>query len=178
MTFRRLLRIELFGASLMAILGSMLHFAFGWSDDWPPLALIAAVNESIWEHLKLAFWPGLFWGAIMPLPVGLRRRDALAAKGVSLLVTSVLIVAVFTSYKALLGDNLLILDIGTFIAAIVAGQLLSAWVLSHRTWQRVAWIGLVLISVQTVAFGIFTFLSPDHWLFIEESSGIRGIPVP
>jgi hypothetical protein len=35
----------------------LLHFAFGWSGRWLPLALVAPVNESVWEHLKMAYWP-------------------------------------------------------------------------------------------------------------------------
>ena len=52
---------ELASAAFMVLAGSGLHFAFDWSAGWPPLALIAAVNESIWEHLKLAFWPGPYF---------------------------------------------------------------------------------------------------------------------
>ena len=92
---RSILVFELAGAVFMVVLGSALHFLFDLAGGWPTLALIAAVNESIWEHLKLAFWPGLFWAGFAPLPAGLRRRELLAVKGPGLLVTAILIVAIF-----------------------------------------------------------------------------------
>jgi hypothetical protein len=38
--------------------------------------------------------------------------------------------------------------------------------------------GLGLLGLQVLAYGLFSFLPPDHWLFIEAGSGLRGIPVP
>jgi len=171
---------ELCGAVFMVVAGSGLHFLFAAAGGWLPLALIAAVNESIWEHLKLAFWPGLVWAAFAPLPAGLRRRDILAVKGPGLLVTALLIVVVFTTYVAILGHNLLALDIGTFVAAIVFGQALSAALLALGPFRSgvVLRAGLGLLVLQVLAYSLFTFVPPDHWLFVEASSGVRGIPAP
>ena len=162
----------------MVVAGSALHFAFDWSNGWRPLAVVAAVNESVWEHLKLAFWPGAFWAMFAPAPVGLRRTDLMAAKGLTLLVTAVLIVAVFRSYTAILGRNLLPLDIGTFVLAILIGQALSAALLSRGAPFGAAtlWAGLALFGAQLAAYGLLTFFAPDYPLFIEAGSGSRGIP--
>ena len=161
----------------MIALGSSLHFVFDWSGGCTALALVAAVNESIWEHLKLAFWPGVLWGAVMPVRSGFRRIEIFAVKGVSLLIAAGLIVLVFTSYTAILGKNLLMFDIGTFVFAILVGQLLSAWLLAQGNgWRR--WLfmpGLVLLVMQLTAYSLFTYFPPDHWLFIETHSGLRGI---
>ena len=164
----------------MVVVGSAFHFLFEMAGRWPPLALIAAVNESIWEHLKLAFWPGLFWAGFAPLPTGLRRRDLLTVKGPSLLVTAFLIVVVFTTYTAILGRNLLALDIGTFVLAILIGQALSVALLAGGAFRRSSLMraGLWLLGLQILAYSLFTFLPPDHWLFIDENSGLRGIPAP
>ena len=42
-------------------MGGALHFVLDLSGGWRPLALIAAVNESTWEHLKIGFWPALIY---------------------------------------------------------------------------------------------------------------------
>ncbi|PQO24012.1 hypothetical protein C2I36_05295 [Rhodobacteraceae bacterium WD3A24] len=168
------------GAVFMVAVGSALHFLFDLAGGWPPLALIAAVNESIWEHLKLAFWPGFLWAGFAPPPAGMRRRGLLAVKGPSLLVTAVLIVTVFTTYTTILGRNLLALDIGTFVLAILIGQALSVALLAGGVFRHSALVraGLWLLMLQILAYSLFTFLPPDHWLFIEASSGVRGISAP
>ena len=177
-SMRSVLVFEMAGAVMMIVVGSALHFLFDVAGRWPPLALIAAVNESIWEHLKLAFWPGLLWAGFAPPPGGLRRRELLAVKGPTLLVTAVLIVTIFTSYTAILGYNLLALDIGTFGLAILIGQALSVALLAGDAFRHSVLMraGLSLLFLQILAYSLFTFLPPDHWLFIEGSTGVRGIP--
>jgi hypothetical protein len=41
--------------------GCMLHFLYRWTGFWPPVAWLTAVNDSLWEHGKPAFWPALAW---------------------------------------------------------------------------------------------------------------------
>jgi len=52
------------GIILIVVLGSVLHFAFEWSRRWTPVAMIAAVNESVWEYLKLGFWLALAYAIL------------------------------------------------------------------------------------------------------------------
>ena len=61
---KRILRWEIAGVAVIIILGTTLHFWFEWTGYWRPMALIAAVNESTWEHFKMAFWPGFFFSLI------------------------------------------------------------------------------------------------------------------
>jgi len=170
-------KTEALGAAFMILSGSALHFAFEWSSNWQPVALIAAVNESIWEHLKLAFWPGLFWVALSSHMRLASIVPKLAIRGFTLLITAVLIVSIFSTYTGILGQNYLALDIGTFAISIVIGQVIAAW-LSQRIDQGPPLIpaGLAFLAFQVIAFSLFTFFPPDHWLFIESSTGIRGIP--
>lgn len=39
------------------LLGSLLHFVYGWSGSNVFAAGFSAVNESTWEHMKLLFFP-------------------------------------------------------------------------------------------------------------------------
>ncbi|MCJ7665514.1 MAG: DUF6512 family protein, partial [Actinobacteria bacterium] len=54
---KKLLTWEMLGILFAFILGSLLHFTFELSGSWGPMALISGVNESVWEHLKIGFWP-------------------------------------------------------------------------------------------------------------------------
>ncbi len=168
---------EMAGAVFIICVGSALHFTFVWSGRLPVVALVAAVNESIWEHLKLAFWPGLLWALLPPSAGGAPLLSRLAARGVSLAATAGLIVTIFTGYTAILGDNLLALDIGTFVVAVIAGQGLAAWLIPQMArWRRLASLGLAALALQFAAYAAFTFHPPQHWLFVDSRTGITGIP--
>ena len=49
---------------LIIILGIILHFLYEWSGKNKFVATFSAVNESTWEHLKLAFFPILIFGIV------------------------------------------------------------------------------------------------------------------
>ena len=50
---------ELAGIVFIVIIGSMLHFTFELFGHQSVVGVFSAVNESMWEHLKLGFWPAL-----------------------------------------------------------------------------------------------------------------------
>ena len=54
-----ILKFEIISAIFMLVVGTLLHFTFGWSNNNPLIGTFSAVNESTWEHLKLLFFPML-----------------------------------------------------------------------------------------------------------------------
>ena len=58
------------GILCVSILGTLLHFTYRWSGRNPLIGLIAPVNESVWEHMKLLFFPmHLSIGKIQPCDI-------------------------------------------------------------------------------------------------------------
>lgn len=174
---RRLFRWELLGIPFVVLMGSALHYAFAWSGNWNPIALMAPVNESVWEHFKLAFWPGGLWAIIEYAALKLDARAFWSTKGYALLVSPILIVILFYGYTAMLGRNVLALDIATFVIAVAAAQLASAQLFSANIQaRRVSLIGIGLLVCQLAAYSTFTFFPPPLGLFEDGRNGIRGIP--
>ena len=46
---------QFLGLIFVSVSGVLLHFAFDWSDGSFFIAPFSAVNESIWEHMKLIY---------------------------------------------------------------------------------------------------------------------------
>jgi hypothetical protein len=168
---------ELWGIAFITIVGSLLHFVFQWSGGWRPVALVGAVNESTWEHLKLAFWPAIFL-ALIEYP---RLRGSVnnfwLAKGLSILLMPLAIVVLFYGYKAVLGHHYFVLDILIFIIAVGAGQLVSYRLLmAADRGSAGAALGVVLIVVMVAAFSLLTYFPPHNFLFEGPRTGGYGIP--
>ena len=43
------------------MIGTLSHFFYQWSGENFFVGLLSPVNETIWEHLKLLFFPALFY---------------------------------------------------------------------------------------------------------------------
>lgn len=52
------------GLVLFSILSIPLHFSYAWLGKLNMVGMFTPINESIWEHLKLLFWPLLLWWGI------------------------------------------------------------------------------------------------------------------
>jgi len=173
---RSILRWELVGIAIISVVGSALHFVFEWSGNWAPVGVIAAVNESVWEHFKLAFWPALFY-AILEYPFFRRStNNFMLAKATGIYVMPIAIAVIFYSYTAVIGHEILIVDILSFFIAVAIGQLTSYKILTIR--QLPAWLdklGLVLVILLAIAYGVFTFYPPHLPIFRDAVSGGYGI---
>jgi len=54
MTMNAVVLVSLFMIVPLGLLGSGLHFLFDWTKHNRFVALFSAVNESYWEHIKIA----------------------------------------------------------------------------------------------------------------------------
>ena len=174
--WREIRKWELIGIAVIASVGSMMHFAFEWSGELPPVGVFAAVNESVWEHFKIAFWPALFY-AIIEYPF-LRRYTSnfFIAKAIGIYVMPVVIAAIFYAYTAIFGEEILIVDISIFFVAVALGQLASYKILTMKQWPRwICGVGVVMVILLAAAFGIFTFYPPELGIFRDAVSGGYGI---
>lgn len=166
----------LFGIPFIIVSGSALHFVFGWSGHWKPVAIVAAVNESVWEHLKLAFWPGLLWAFLESWSVRSNAGRFWAAKGLALVVAPLLIVSLFYGYTSFIGRNWLTLDITIFVIAVAGSQLISIWLLQSQALDKLRHMGIGALIIQLTAFSTFTYFPPPFSIFEDTRNGMRGIP--
>jgi hypothetical protein len=173
---RSVLRWELVGIIVISVLGSLLHFAFEWAGGWKPLGVISAVNESVWEHLKIGFWPALFYG-IFEYPFLRKLTDNfIIAKATGIYAIPFAIVVLFYSYTAATGREILIVDIIIFVIAIAIGQVVSYRILT--THKLAAWLnkfGLAILLALAIAFGVLTFFPPELPIFRDPIMGTYGI---
>jgi hypothetical protein len=160
----------LWGFLGIALVGTLLHNAYVLTRPYVFFALIAPVNESVWEHLKMAYWGVLIWTMIEGLTVRKNMKNPFPALAVGIAVFILTIVVVFYSYTAFTHTSVLWVDISTF----VAGAWLSRWFIC-RIWkspemkkpaQRIA---LVFLLTLALVFMMFTFYPPESDIFIDHS---------
>jgi len=168
---KQILIWEIIGVITIIMLGGPLHFLFEASGYWRPVALIAAVNESIWEHMKMFFWPGLLFAGFQYLFIGKRIPSYWSGKLVGLIVTPVLSTITFVAYMAIeraSGDFSPndVITIGSSMVCVCVAQAACYRVLTSAslstTITRFNSLGYLLLIV---AFSAFTYFPPRLYLF-------------
>lgn len=165
------------GFILTVLAGSLLHFVYEWSGKSKIIAPFSAVNESVWEHLKLLFVPMLLFGAAEYFIYGKNQKNFIPVRLLSILLGMGLIVTAFYTYSGIIGKNFLAADILIFVAAVYAayrysGKMLGTQKLSSHLAIGLAVLGTVLLIVCAFAF---TFSPPHIALFRDPVSGAFGI---
>lgn len=106
---------------IIFILGVLAHFLYDLSHENKILGLFTAVNESTWEHIKIAITPMLIWSLIDGYFFG-SNPNYFTAKLASLLIVTFFIPFVFYTYTRLSKKPLLPVDILTFLDAIILAE--------------------------------------------------------
>ncbi|MDX1799102.1 MAG: DUF6512 family protein [Candidatus Lokiarchaeia archaeon] len=169
---------EIIGILFITFLGSFLHFLFELSGYIPLVGAIAAVNESVWEHLKLGFWPLVLFSLIEYRFVRKDTNNFIIAKTVAAFIIPVVIIVFFYTYTSILGTDLLFLDIFSFVLSIVIAQLVSYKILTldkiSNTYSIVSMISLIVLGVM---FIVFTYFPPYFPLFEDPITNSYGIVI-
>jgi hypothetical protein len=173
---KSILRWDLGGIAFIVVLGSVLHFAFEWSGRAIPIGPIAAVNESVWEHLKLGFWPALIYAALEYGRFGKSANNFPLAKTIGIYLIPITIVVLYYAYTAILGYGPLQIDITIFVIAVILGQLMSCKLLiASPLPARLNRFAPIALAVLGVLFVLFTFYTPQLSVFRDPVSGGYGI---
>jgi hypothetical protein len=170
----------LLGIPFIIVIGSMMHFVYDWSGNLTIVGIFAPVNESIWEHLKMTFWPTLFWWLLGYLLLHKTSRIATCqwffACSISLIVCPLVIVSFYYSYTGAFGIHSLILDIFSMILGVIIAQFLALHIYRYINSSFLyCMIAFATIFILMIAFIYFTFSPPQIPLFLDSSTGSYGM---
>ena len=153
---------------LTALAGLGLHRLF---DLWPSVMteFFAPVNESLWEHVKLLYWPYLAAGVYMTGRGRWSRSSWLAALlgGCCLLVV--------LGWQVHLHIGVPAAHVALYVALVVLLFLLPELWQAPESWTGVLSAGAIVLCGMIVCW---TIMPPNHPLFHDLSLADTFFPVP
>ena len=166
---------QISGFIFAAVAGTLLHFLFDWTGGNVVVSVFSAVNESIWEHLKLLFYPMVAIAVIEYFFWGKDVASFWCIKLIGILIGLVLIPVVYYSYTGILGVKADWFNITIFFLA--AG--IVYWVETKLyqwgyTCQISSKLAVILICFIAAIFTVFTFLPPYIPFFQDPITGTYG----
>lgn len=173
---KKLLWFSLAGVLFIFGLGAVMHFLYEWTGYQRWAAIIAPVNESVWEHTKMMVLPILLWGLVEFLVLKSPLKPWLSAKTLGLAVMYLVIIGLFYMYTGILGYDVMWVDILIALLAAAGAQGISYWVLSEEKsfgmYHLLLWALLILMLVMYFSF---TVNPPKLQLFEDPINHTFGI---
>ena len=169
------LRLEIAGPIIVFIVASFLHFIYKINPN-VLTSLFGAVNESIWEHIKIFTIAYLFYGFIEMIWARPEFKRFIVAKTLGVFVQGMLIPATYYTLKIFTQKPLLIVDllIG-FLSAVVG------FVVSYRLYKSEGKIekyfltSIMFLFLILMSLLCFTYFPPQAELFRDVITGEFGV---
>lgn len=162
---------------LIIILGVILHFLCDWSGKNKFVATFSAVNESTWEHLKLAFFPILLFGIVDFIFLRPYANNVVFATTIALFSSITIITILFYAYLGIIGKNVDVLNISIFVISVIVAKYISYRIMLLPNFENIYYILLCsyFIYLTTFCFAVFTFAPPKINLFRDPITGKYGV---
>lgn len=157
------------------ILGILLHFTYEWAGENTIVGLFSAVNESTWEHLKLAFFPMLLMAIIGYFIIGKQINNYWIAQSIGIITAIAFIITFFYTYQGVLGKNIDALNIGSFIIAVILGEFITYKIMKSRKIYNAEFVSIIFLVILLLSFVLYTFYPPQIPLFQDPILGGYGI---
>ena len=163
------------GFLFTSVAGVLLHFLFDWTGSSALVACFSAVNESIWEHLKLLFVPMFAYALVTSRQMGRTYENFWYAVLRGVLRGLVLIPALYYTIQGIFGASPDWVNIGIFFFSTALSYLTIARTLEQGSGKcRYSVIALGILWLLALVFVIFTFSPPEIPLFQDPVSGTYG----
>ena len=173
----KLIKAQLIAILFSLILGTLLHFTYEWSGKNLFVGSFSAVNESVWEHLKLVFYPMLIATIIEYFFVKDVANNYIEAKAIGIFTAMAFIVVTFFTYSGIIGTSIIVIDILIFILSIILGEYVVYRLMKRRDESTVTTesLAIIILAFLLLCFVIFTYLPPEVNLFRDVTTGVYGI---
>lgn len=158
------------GFLFVVITGSIAHFVYDWSGGNTFLGFLFPINESIWEHMKLCFFPMLLYSFYLNTKLENSYPCIRTASLFGIILSTFLIPVLFYTYSGILGHNYAILDIMTFVISVLLSfaamykLTLSCALSSYKAPLS------ILVLLLAICFFLFTYNPLNIGIFTEPSA--------
>ena len=174
MNKKKIRNYQIFSVIFTFILGTILHFTYNLSGKNIFIASFSAINESVWEHLKLLYFPMLIIILIGYFYIGKDIPNFLCSKIIGILVALAFTIIFFYTYTGILGKNIAFIDITSFFIATILGEFV-AYTLIINKFKCNKKTAVLILVIFLISFITFTYHTPNIGIFKDPQTERYGI---
>lgn len=167
--------IKLVSIIIAFLLAFPLHFLY---DKFPSFitSIIAPVNESIAEHMKILFTSIIITGIIQKIYIKIKKLDynnVCISNFIAALASIPIFLIIFLPVYSAIGENFIVTIIIMFIAIVIA-QIIS-YLIIKKDDLKLENTTIFLVLAVYIIFGILTYFTPQTNLFMDPKTLTYGI---
>ena len=168
--------LEMWGIPAVFLLATFFHEIYIWSGRSVLGSLIGAVNESVWEHLKIFAEAYLIWAAVELLWATPPMKKIVVAKtlGVCMLIGAITLF--FYTYTFFTKKPYFVVDITSSLLFVALAQAFSMMLtMSQLRLGEYFPAALMMLGLIFVMILCFSYYPPKFFLFRDNVTGGFGV---
>lgn len=164
------------GFIFTSIAGVLLHFLYDLSNNNFIVGLFSAVNESIWEHMKLLFFPMFLFALVQSHYFDKEYKNFWCVKLLAIPLGVGIIPVIYYTYTGILGVTADWFNITIFfIAAAISYYFETKLLKRENSFCKFPIMALTILCVIGLIFVVLTFIPPQIPLFQDPITKTYGI---
>lgn len=164
------------GAAVSFLLASFLHYAFRLTGGSTFVAIFAAANESVWEHVKILLIPYLLWSIPEYYIIKPDKKRFISARAAGALTLMALTVCFFFVYSGIWGSSVLWIDIAGALLWLTAAEFSCLRILNGANRSEELFpVAAAFICLLAVMLLCFTVSPPKIGLFRDPVTLLYGL---
>ena len=166
---------QLSGFIFTGIMGGLLHFLFAWTGQSIIAAPFSAVNESIWEHMKLIFFPMFIFDFAEGYCLSKKYESFWCIKLTGIALGLVLIPVLYYTINGIFGMTPDWVNIAIFFVTVASVYLMETRLLNQNSINcKSPGMALAILWLIALAFAVLTFIPPHIPLFEDTITKTYG----
>ncbi len=161
----QLKHVLIIGILFTSFFGTLAHFFYEWTGENVLAGLFTPVSESIWEHMKLIFFPMSLYGFLSKKYLKQESPCYCFAYLTGLLAGTLAIPVLFYTYSGILGRNCMIIDILIFYLSVILAFFVVYRTASQCKQHKSPFLPWLFALLLAACFFIFTFFPPQLGIF-------------
>ena len=163
----KVIQAQLIAIIFSVICGTIFHFVYQWTGENKIVAAFVPINESVWEHLKLAFYPMLIAAIVEYFVIGKFVNNYIEAKTIGIFTAIAFIVVTFFTYSGIIGGSLIVIDILIFVLSIILGEYVAYKLMTRENESdtKTKTLAIFIILFLMFSFILYTYNAPQVNLF-------------
>lgn len=133
------------GIIFTLVFGSLQHFFYEWSGNNALVGIFSPVNESVFEHLKLLYFPMTIWIIIGYFLYGKKNRNYFFSAICGLSVGMITIPILFYLYTFFRKTNYLVIDLIIYFVSVCLSFLLFGYIYKNYNFRILSVKGGILV---------------------------------
>ncbi len=171
----KLLKWQIGGMVFVLLLGSLWHFLFEITGSNAIGAAFFPVNESVWEHMKLFFYPYLIYSALEWCFIGKGYSGFFISKAWNSFFMIIMVLG-FHYFLSIFFPGVFVIDIIITIAVIIIAFLTDYKIMREVNSNRfVDFTAVAAIIMMGILLAFFTFYPPHNTIFEDHTRNIYGV---